>query len=602
MAAATRFNNPVSQAIWRIKYRLDPSEVDIEASWRRVARALAATEAREQQQWAQRFFALLSGFRFLPGGRILAGAGSERQVTLCNCFVMGRLRDSIDEIFSALREGALTLQQGGGIGIDFSPLRPAGMAAAEGGVAAGPLAFMQVWDRMCATLLCSGARRGAMMATLRCDHPDIEAFVDAKREPGQLRHFNLSVLVSDAFMTAVAEDSDWPLLFPLDAADADAGTERLTRPLAGEVQVRSCRVWKRVSARGLWSRLMRAAYDCAEPGVLFIDRINAQNNLGWCERISATNPCGEIPLPPYGACTLGSLNLTAFVCAPFTARARLDLDALASAAQLATRMLDNVLSLSHFPLPAQREQAETGRRLGLGLTGLGDALIMLGLRYDSTAARRLAAQAMRTICHAAYQASVGLARERGAFPRFAAEPYLAAPFVAALPAALREGIARWGIRNSHLCAIAPAGTISLLANNLSSGLEPVYAAQQQRRVLLSDGPAQSTVLVDYAVALWRQGREAAGLPPAFVDAAGLAPEAHLQMQAALQPLVDNAISKTINVDVDCPFPRFESLYRQAYALGLKGCTAYRPNPVIGPLLTTAGSAMEQCCEVAREVG
>ncbi|MDP3122965.1 MAG: adenosylcobalamin-dependent ribonucleoside-diphosphate reductase, partial [Thiobacillus sp.] len=343
------------------------------------------------------------------------------------------------------------------------------------------------------TMLSTGARRGAMMATLRCDHPDIETFVDAKRDPAVLRHFNVSVLVTDAFMAAVADDADWPLVFPGLAA---------TRTL---------------KARALWQRILRAAYDTAEPGVLFVDTINRDNTLGSLETLSATNPCGEIPLPPYGACDLGSLNLTAFVTAPFSPEARLDLDALAAATRLAVRFLDNVIDVSRYPLPAQAGEARSKRRIGLGVTGLADALVLLGLRYDSEAARQLAAQAMQTVRDAAYRTSIELAREKGTFPAFARDAFLASGFARRLPTALREAIATHGLRNSHLLAIAPAGTISLLANNCSSGIEPVFAAAAERRVLQADGRYGTHSVPDFACQLWQQ-RGGHGVPPAFVEA------------------------------------------------------------------------------------
>ncbi|MDO9636494.1 MAG: adenosylcobalamin-dependent ribonucleoside-diphosphate reductase, partial [Thiobacillus sp.] len=342
----------ISRLVWETRYRA-AGEADIRASWRRVAQAIAQAEGDQRAQWADRFYALLDGFRFLPAGRILAGAGSGHHVTLFNCFVMGEIADDLEHIFEALKEGALTMQQGGGVGYDFSTLRPAGMvAAATGTIASGPVSFMHIWDAMCATMLSTGARRGAMMATLRCDHPDIETFVDAKRDPAVLRHFNVSVLVTDAFMAAVADDADWPLVFPGLAA---------TRTL---------------KARALWQRILRAAYDTAEPGVLFVDTINRDNTLASLETLSATNPCGEIPLPPYGACDLGSLTLTAFVTAPFSPEARLDLDALAAATRLAVRFLDNVIDVSRYPLPAQAGEARSKRRIGLGVTGLADALVL----------------------------------------------------------------------------------------------------------------------------------------------------------------------------------------------------------------------------------
>jgi ribonucleoside-diphosphate reductase alpha chain len=571
----------ISRQVWESKYRYaGADETAPDDSWRRVAAALAAVETHDRTGWADRFFAAMADFRFLPGGRILAGAGTDKAVTLFNCFVAGTLDDSVSGIFRALEESALTLQQGGGIGIDISPLRPHGMPACRTGrTATGPVSFLRLWDTMCATIEATGARRGAMMATMRCDHPDIEAFIDAKRMPGHLHHFNLSVLVTDAFMDAVHADRDWPLVFP-EGGSADD-------------------VVRRVGARALWNRIVQAAYDTAEPGVLFIDRINRLNNLAYCEHISATNPCGEIPLPPHGACDLGSINLTRFVQAPFTPQARLDGDAIETLVPLAVRLLDNVVDASRFPLEAQADMAHRTRRIGLGITGLADALIMLGLPYDSDPAREAAADIMRRICHAAYRASVALAREKGAFARFDRDAYLAAPFVAALPADIRDGIARHGIRNSHLTAIAPTGSISLLAGNVSSGLEPVFAGRTERRVIGADGTPAMTVLTDPALALWQaQVGDAAGRPPAFVTAAELSPDAHLAMQAALQPHIDNAISKTINVPADCPRETFARLFDKAHALGLKGCTVFRPNPVTGAVLAAAPDTDDRhCCRV-----
>ena len=603
------FDSPVSAQVWDAKYRLRHGDAVIDRSvadsWRRIAYALAAVEPRERERWEERFRSALDNFAFLPGGRIQAGAGAGREVTLFNCFVMGPIDDSLDGIFDALRQGAITMQQGGGIGYDFSTLRPRGAPAGRSGaIASGPVSFMRVWDAMCATILSTGARRGAMMAALRCDHPDIEEFVEAKRDPAALRHFNLSVLASDAFMQAVRRNERWPLVFPLAAGEAADG-ETVERTWPGMPGAQRLRVLRRVGAAELWERIMRATYDCAEPGVLFIDRIERANNTGYCERISATNPCGEIPLPAWGACNLGSINLTRFVHDPFAPRARLDLTAIAGAARIATRMLDNVYEASRFPLAQQAEVARSTRRIGLGLTGLGDALAMLGLPYDSEAARALARQVMRTVCEAAYRASVELAREKGPFPKFAADGYLRSEFTRALPADLLNRIRRYGIRNSHLTAIAPAGTISLLAGNVSSGLEPIYRLEYSRRIALADGGVTPCRVSDYAYRLFRRLHGDASLPAALVTARHVSPSAQIAMQEAMQHWVDSAISKTITVPADFAYERFRSIYDEAYARGLKGCTTYRPNPVTGAVLdgddeALAAAPERHCCSIERE--
>ena len=557
----TTLANPLAEHVWRTRYRFE-NEASVDATLDRVAGALSGAEDRDRERWARRFRDALEGFAFLPGGRILAGAGTGRRVTLMNCFVMGTLDDSLDGIFTALHEAAITLQQGGGVGTDFSPLRPKGARTdATGGRSSGPVSFMQLWEQMCATVTDGSPRRGAMMGVMACDHPDIHAFVAAKRVAGKLTHFNVSVLVQDAFMRAVEDDGPWSLAFPR------FGIERTIR------------------ARDLWEAIVGGAYASAEPGVLFIDRIRAEDNLAYCETISATNPCGEIPLPPYGACDLGSINLAAFVRDPFTTRSRLDVEAMATLVPLAVRMLDNVWTVTPFPVPAQGGQGRSSRRIGLGITGLGDALAMLGLRYDSDAGRAAAAGAMRTIVEHAYAASVELARERGAFPRFEREPFLAAPFVARLPRELRDGIATHGLRNSHLAAIAPAGTISVLAGGVSSGIEPVFALEGMRRVRQEDGTFAEVPVACPALLAWRAAAApGSALPDAFVTATGIGAEAQLRMQAALQPHVDNAISKTTNVAVDIAHDDFAAIYARAFELGLKGCTVFRPNPVTGSIL------------------
>ena len=592
-------SDTLSDWVWETRYR-QQGEREILDSWKRVARALASVEQDPAGHYP-RFLSLLNDFRFLPGGRILAGAGTGRDVTLFNCFVMGDIEDSLDGIFQALRESALTMQMGGGIGLDFSTLRPAGMRTRRVGViASGPVSFMHVWDAMCATLVSSGNRRGAMMATLRCDHPDIERFITAKQMPGALTHFNLSVQVTDAFMQAVETDAEWPLLFPADSlgdeADGLPVTESAWPGREGRVK---CRVLRSVSARALWETITRNAYEAAEPGVLFVDTINRENNLGWREHISATNPCGEIPLPPWGGCVLGSVNVAHFIRSPFSDAARLDRESLERMVQRAVRLLDNAIDLSHYPLPQQQAVMHESRRIGLGITALADALMMLNIRYGSEESFEFASQLMQSICHAAYRASIELAREKGAFPAFEAASYLASPFIRRLPDDIRQGIAEHGIRNSHLLAIAPAGTISLLAGNLSSGLEPVFEERYERRVRSGGDGWQTFMVDDHACALWREAHGTHGRPPAFVGARELPPELHLRMQSSLQPFVDSAISKTINVPADMPYADYRGLYETAWRLGLKGCTTFRPNPVTGTVLDAVDAG---CCQIDREGG
>ena len=593
----------ISRHVWETKYRYvgrDASERTIVDTWRRIARTLAAVE-RNAPLWEERFLSILQDFKFLPGGRIHAGTGTSHNVTLFNCFVMGTIEDSIPGIFRSLQEAAVTMQHGGGIGVDFSTLRPRGTPAkGAGSISSGAVSFMQIWDSMCGTILSTGARRGAMMATLRGDHPDIEEFVTAK-QGGQLRRFNLSVLVGDAFIAAVHSDAEWPLVFPAAAFEGNGVT--VLREWPGQDVPVPCRIVQQIGARQLWKRILRATYDYAEPGVLFIDRINRLNNLWYRERLTATNPCGEIPLPPYGACDLGSLNLTRFVLSPFTAQARVDFAAIERTTHIAVRLLDNVIEASRFPLAPQAENARGSRRVGLGITGLADALIMLGLLYGSDESFAVAGDVMRCICHAAYRASIALAAEKQAFPYFERDRYLDGAFIHDLPEDIRDGIAQQGIRNSHLLAIAPTGTISLLAGNVSSGLEPIFAASYARNVLTEDGKPKAFQLTDYALDLWRQqtGRQS-GAPQSFIAANELSFRAHIRMQAALQPFVDNSISKTINVPQDTPFEEFERIYDMAYDMGLKGCTTFRPNPVTGAVLTeqAGGAEAPHCCVPERE--
>jgi ribonucleoside-diphosphate reductase alpha chain len=576
------FIEPIAEHVWNTKYRLANNgthEPTMHATWARVALALAQPEQHHRDTWCEYFETALSHFRFLPGGRILAGAGAQRRVTLMNCFVMGPIHDAIDAIFSALGESMVTMQQGGGIGCDFSTLRPAGMPAKESGnIASGPVSFMHVWDHACAALISTGHRRGAMMATLRCDHPDIEQFVDAKRAPDSLRHFNLSVLISDEFMQAVDEDALWPLVFPLAGRPVPADGMVCERVWSGATVAEPCLVMRTIAARDLWQRIMRAAFDCGDPGVIFIDRVQRTNNLWYTERISATNPCGEAPLPAYGACNLGSINLTQYIQQPFGAHPHLDLAGIARVAALAVRMLDNVYEIAHFPLHAQARTAQASRRIGLGISGLADAFAMLGVRYGSPASMDIADAIMRTVCHAAYRSSIELAHERGVFPEYHAPQYLAGDFILSLPRDIVESIHQTGIRNSHLTAIAPAGSISLLANNISSGIEPVYAFQAHRKIRGADGNVVTMPVNDYAWSLFRQmhGQNGA-LPDYFVEACDVDPHAQLQLQSRLQAHVDQAISKTITIPAQASFDAYRDVFKTAYQLGLKGCTLFRTN-------------------------
>lgn len=561
----------IAQHVWATRYRASGEESGIEATRERVAHAAASVETGDRTFWQNRFQDLMDDFRFIPAGRILAGAGVARRVTLFNCFVMGRLNDSLTDIFHNLGESACTLQYGGGIGLDFSPLRPAGARAGTSGtIASGPVSFMHIWDAMSETMQSAGNRRGAMMATLRCDHPDIERFIDAKREPDALSHCNLSVLISDSFMQAVREDGDWALRFPVENGKTVAT----------------------VPARQLWDRIISSASDSAEPGMLFVDTINRENNLAWRETITATNPCGEVPLPPYGACNLGSINLTRFVHRPFEPEAELDLDAIAQTTHCAVRFLDDIINLSIFPLPAQRKETRSTRRIGLGITGLADALIMLGLAYDNRIARQRAEQVLTIMRDSAYRASTDLAREKGTFPVFNEMHYLEGPFIERLDPDLRQSIKHYGIRNSHLLAIAPTGTISLLAGNVSSGIEPVYAGSFERRVRTGE-EFETFTIEDAACRMWRQSGKQPGLPPALKTADEITPRAQLELLAGLQPLVDSAISKTIQIPESMKRSELSGLFQYAHERGLKGVTVYRPHGTRGTVISEASSCARQ---------
>ena len=562
------FPMAISQQIWDMKYRLKDQngtflEQTVQDTWRRIAKALSEVET-EPKKWETIFYNALTDFKFLPAGRITAGSGTKRNVTLFNCFVMGVIPDSMSGIFDMLKEAALTMQQGGGIGYDFSTIRPKGsLVKGIAADASGPVSFMDVWDSMCRTIMSAGSRRGAMMATMRCDHPDIEEFIAAKSDSQKLRMFNLSVLVTDAFMDAVKKGEDWKLIY-------------------------NNKVYSVIKAVDLWDQVMRATYNFAEPGVIFIDRINATNNLSYCETITATNPCGEQPLPPYGACLLGSINLAKLVEHPFDKNAYLDVSQLEDLVSTAVRMMDNVIEVSQFPLEAQKLEAKTKRRIGLGVTGLADALLMVGLRYGSDEAVKKTEKWMKTIARSAYNASINLAEEKGAFPLFDPEKFIVSGNMIQMDEDVKKAVNKFGIRNALLTSIAPTGTISLYAGNVSSGIEPVFAYSYTRKVLQNDGSHVEEEVVDYAVQLWRDKFGNAPFPDFFVSAQNLTPADHVKMQAAAQKWVDSSISKTINCPEDISFDDFKEVYIQAYDTGCKGCTTYRPNEVTGSVLS-AGS-------------
>jgi ribonucleoside-diphosphate reductase alpha chain len=559
----------------------------------RVARALAEQEAPEQRShWEGRFLhALQQGF--LPAGRIQSAAGTELTATLINCFVQP-VGDSIaqdDEghpgIYVALKEAAETMRRGGGVGYDFSRIRPRGAwVGSTQSSASGPVSYMRVFDRSCETVESAGSRRGAQMGVLRCDHPDIEEFIHAK-DSGDLRNFNISVGVTDAFMQAVVADGEIELVHH---AEAGAAQKAAGAYLSAE---RGLWVYRKLRARDLWEQVMRSTYDHAEPGVLFLDTINRDNNLSYCESIASTNPCAEQPLPPYGCCCLGSIDLTRFVREPFEEKTHFDFASFAELCKTAVRMLDNVLDATVWPLPQQEQEMRSKRRVGLGYTGLGDALVMLNLRYDTAEAREMARRISEALRDASYEASCELARERGAFPLFNADLYLSSPrFASRLPAALKDKIRAHGLRNSHLLSIAPTGTISLaFADNASNGIEPAFSWHYTRKKRMPDGSFKEYAVEDHAWRLYRHLKGAeAPLSPAFVTALEMSAQAHASMVAAVAPYIDTAISKTVNVPADYPYADFQDLYQQAWQAGLKGLATYRPNSVLGSVLSVTPTA------------
>ncbi|HCE42355.1 MAG TPA: adenosylcobalamin-dependent ribonucleoside-diphosphate reductase [Lentisphaeria bacterium] len=559
----------IGTEIWNRKYRYEgsnglPEDKTIEETWKRVAKAAAAVE-KNSREWEKKFNEILVDYRFLPGGRILSNAGTARDaVTMFNCYVMNKIDDSIEGIFDVVKDSAITQKQGGGVGFDFSTIRPVNshIKGCEA-KSSGPISFMQVMDSTCRTIMSAGQRRGAQMAVMRCDHPDIQDFITAKRGNSNLHMFNLSVAVTDKFINAVKKNQKWDLVF-------------------------NGNVHKTLQAVELWELMMKSTYDYAEPGFVLIDRVNQMNNLYYNESICATNPCGEQPLPPYGACLLGSVNLTRFVDNPFTSKARIDFKGIEGTVRTAVRFLDNIIEISGYPLEKQKEEAMKKRRMGLGITGLADLFIFMRTRYGSSESIKMVSDIMKLITATAYDSSIELGMEKGVFPAFDKDKYPKGKFVATLPKEIQKGIARHGLRNSHLTSIAPTGTISLFAGNISSGIEPVFELTYDRKIRNTTEQDVSVVEIsDYAYKLYSEQKHdgKSKLPDYFVTADMVTPEEHVKIQAELQKHVDSSISKTINIPTDYPYEKFKSIYMYACDHGLKGCTTFRPSDKMTGILT-----------------
>ena len=580
---------PISHDVLAEKY-LKPGETGIDDLFQRVARALASVEQEADRPKYEALFLdnLYAGA--IGAGRIMSAAGTTIQATLINCFVQpvgdciqGVDGDGYPGIYEALREAAETMRRGGGVGYDFSRIRPRG-AAVKGtaSMASGPCSYINVFDQSCSTVESAGARRGAQMGVLRIDHPDVQEFITAKRTPGRWNNFNVSVGVSDAFMQAVANDQSWDLVHP-----AKPGSTLMEK--GAHQRADGMWVYQTLPATTLWDTIMKSTYDFAEPGILFLDHINKDNNLNYCESISATNPCGEQPLPPYGCCDLGPIILTRFIRHPFgfDGVPAFDFDAFEKSVATQVRALDNVLDVTFWPLPQQRDESSAKRRIGVGFTGMGNTLAMLCLRYDAAEGREMAQRIAISMRDAAYTASVALAQEKGAFPKFDADGYLApGTFASRLPEALKQSIREHGIRNSHLLSIAPTGTVSLaFADNASNGIEPAFSWMYKRKKREADGSSSEYSVEDHAWRLYRElGGDVNKLPEYFVSALDMSASNHIAMMEAVQPFVDTAISKTVNVPADYPYDDFKSLYQQAWSARLKGLATYRPNAILGSVL------------------
>ena len=585
---------PISQDVLKEKY-LKPGESGVEDVYRRVARALASVELPAERARYEALFLENLHAGAIGAGRIMSAAGTDIQATLINCFVqpVGDCIQGVDSggfpgIYEALREAAETMRRGGGVGYDFSRIRPRGaLVKGTASMASGPCSYINVFDQSCSTVESAGARRGAQMGVLRMDHPDVHEFITAKRTPGRWNNFNVSVGVHDAFMQALAEDAPWELVHqekPGAALLAQGAFQRAD----------GLWVYQTVAARELWDTVMKSAYDFAEPGILFLDNINLDNNLRYCETIAATNPCAEEPLPPYGCCDLGPVILTRFVRHPFgfDGEPVFDFEAFEASVTTQVRALDNVLEVTFWPLPQQRAESAAKRRIGVGFTGLGNALAMLHLRYDASQGRAMAVRIATAMRDAAYAASVALAQEKGAFPKFDADGYLASgTFASRLPPALQQAIRAHGIRNSHLLSVAPTGTVSLaFADNASNGIEPPFSWLYRRKKREADGSTTEYAVEDHAWRLYRElGGDMDNLPDYFVSALEMTTASHIAMMQAVQPFIDTAISKTVNVPVDYAYADFKSLYSQAWRARLKGLATYRPNAILGAVLQTQAS-------------
>jgi ribonucleoside-diphosphate reductase alpha chain len=584
---------PLSVEVLLEKYAKGAEQSAADVRWR-VAHALAANEAAtEQADWADRFFRAQNERGVVMAGRINSSAGTGLKATLINCFVqscgdsVSGEEDGLPSIYTALAESAETMRRGGGVGFNFSAIRPRG-ARVKGtqSRASGPVSYMRVFDQSCTTVESAGARRGAQMGILNVDHPDVEEFIAAKRTPGQLTNFNLSVRISNKFMECVQAQGQWDLVHGKEP-------DLACFPNAKYDSQRKVWVYRSIKAADLWETIMRSTYEYAEPGVVFEDTTTEDNNLSYCESIEATNPCAEQPLPAYGSCCLGQIDLTKHVVNPFTPDAAFDFEGFEIAVNDLVRMLDNTLSVTQWPLAKQAAESESKRRVGAGYIGLGNTLTMLGLRYDRPEGREMAVKISTSLRDQAYMASVDLARERGSFPLFDASKYLASGFTKRLPEHIREAIRTYGIRNSHLISIAPTGTISLaFCDNASGGIEPAFSyAPYTRKKRMADGSTQEYQVEDRAFRLYKQlGGDTSKLPEAFVGALEMQAVDHLKMVAAVAPLVDSAISKTINVPVDYPYADFQDIYLMAWKWGIKGITTYRPNSILGSVLSVTPAA------------